>query len=176
KSMLIITYRDDEVSADHPLRLVLGDLPHRSVARLRLLPLSEAGVNMLAERAGRRTEDLYEVTGGNPFFVTEALASKGAGVPETVRDAVLSRAARLSPDARAVMELVSVVPARTELWLLNDTINPEPRVLEESVGAGMLRYEADAISFRHELARRAVEDSLSLPERQRLHTIILKAL
>ena len=175
-SMLVVTYRDDELAANHPLRLVLGDLPPRSVTRVRLPPLSEAGVNTLAAGEGRVVEDLYPVTGGNPFFVTEALASKGAGVPETVRDAVLSRAARLSPDARAVMELVSVVPARTELWLLNDTINPEPRVLEESVGAGMLRYEADAISFRHELARRAVEDSLSLPERQRLHTIILKAL
>jgi len=28
KSMLVVTYRDDEVGADHPLRLVLGDLPY----------------------------------------------------------------------------------------------------------------------------------------------------
>src|SRR5205085_4739365 len=105
--MLVVTYRDDEVGADHPLRLVLGDLPHRSVARLRLPPLSEDAVKRLAERAGRRTEELYEVTGGNPFFVTEALESKASGVPVTVRDAVLSRASRLSPAARAVLELVS---------------------------------------------------------------------
>ena len=176
KSMLIITYRDDEVSADHPLRLVLGDLPHRSVARLRLLPLSEAGVNMLAERAGRRTEDLYEVTGGNPFFVTEALASKGAGIPSTVRDAVLSRAARLSSAARAVLDLASVVPARTQLWLLNDTIRPEEALLEECVSSGILRYEADAIAFRHELARRAIADSLSVHRRQSLHALVLTAL
>lgn len=175
-SMLVITYRDDEVAADHPLRLVLGDLPPRSIARLRLQPLSEAGVNALAENEGRHVEDLYAVTGGNPFFVIEALASKEPGVPETVRDAVLSRAARLPGAARAVVELVSVVPARTELWLLNDTISPETDVLEEAVGAGMLRYEGEAIAFRHELARRAVEDSLSVPETQRLHTIILKAL
>ena len=38
-SLIVVTYRDDEVGADHPLRLVLGDLPHRSVARLRLPPL-----------------------------------------------------------------------------------------------------------------------------------------
>ena len=175
-SMLVVTYRDDELAANHPLRLVLGDLPPRSVARVHLPPLSEAGVNTLAESEGRFVEDLYPVTGGNPFFVTEALASKERGVPETVRDAVLSRAARLSPDARAVVELVSVVPARTELWLLNEVINPEMDVIEESVDAGMLRYEGEAISFRHELARRAVEDSLSVPERQMLHAIILKAL
>lgn len=175
-SMLVVTYRDDELAASHPLRLVLGDLPPRSVTRVRLPPLSEAGVNTLAESEGRLVEDLYPVTGGNPFFVTEALATRERGVPETVRDAVLSRAARLSPDARAVVELVSVIPARTELWLLTDTINPEMAALEESISAGMLRYEGEAISFRHELARRAVEDSLSVPETLRLHTVILKAL
>src|SRR5688572_30304079 len=64
-SLLIVTYRDDEVGVDHPLRLVLGDLPHRAVARFRLPPLSEDGVNTLAERAGRPIENLYRVTGGN---------------------------------------------------------------------------------------------------------------
>ena len=175
-SMLVVTFRDDELDANHPLRQVLGDLPPRSVARLRLPPLSEAGVKTLAESEGRPVEDLYPVTGGNPFFVTEALASAEPGVPETVRDAVLSRAARLSPAARAIVELVSVTPARTELSLLNDTMRPEPGALEVAVGAGMLRYEGDAISFRHELARRAVEDSLSVSESRRLHALILKTL
>jgi len=173
-SMLVATYRDDEVGADHPLRLVLGDLPH--LARLRLPPLSEAAVEQLAEEAGRPLEELYAVTGGNPFFVTEALASKESGVPVTVRDAVLSRAARLSPASSAVLQLVSVVPARTEIWLLNDTISPDMAALEECVSAGMLRYEGEAIAFRHELARRAVEDSIAVSRRQSLHTLVLKAL
>jgi len=176
KSMLIITYRDDEVGPDHPLRLVLGDLPHRSVARFRLLPLSEGAVNTLAEREGRRIEDLYEVTGGNPFFVTEVLASKGTGIPSTVRDAVLSRAARLSHASRAVLEFVSVIPARTQMWLLNEAIHPDTALLEECVSSGILRYEADAIAFRHELARRAIADSLSAHRRQSLHALVLTAL
>ena len=33
KSMLIVSYRDDEVGLDHPLRHVRGDLPSRSVSR-----------------------------------------------------------------------------------------------------------------------------------------------
>ncbi len=158
KSLVVVTYRDDEVGADHPLRLVLGDLPNRSVARLRLPPLSVAGVNALAESASRSIENLYAVTGGNPFFVTEALASKESGVPVTVRDAVVSRAARLSSAARAVLELVSVVPAKTEMWLLDDTISPDTVVFDECVSGGILRYEGEAIAFRHELARRAIED------------------
>jgi DNA-binding CsgD family transcriptional regulator len=173
-SMLVATYRDDEVGADHPLRMVLGDLPH--LARLRLPPLSEAAVERLAEKAGRPLEELYAVTGGNPFFVAEALASKESGVPVTVRDAVLSRAARLSPASNAVLQLVSVVPAKTEIWLLKDTISPDMAALEECVGAGILRCEGETIAFRHELARRAVEDSITVPRRQSLHTLVLKAL
>ena len=175
-SILIVTYRDDQVGADHPLRLVLGDLPNRSVARIRLPPLSEMAVEQLAEQAGRRIEDLYAVTGGNPFFVTEALASKEPGVPVTVSDAVLSRATRLSPAAREVLELVSVVPAKTEMWLLNDTIRPTTEVLEECISGGMLRSDGDALAFRHELARRATEDSLAAPRRQSLHALVFKAL
>jgi DNA-binding CsgD family transcriptional regulator/tetratricopeptide (TPR) repeat protein len=173
--LLVVTYRDDEVGMEHPLRLVLGDLPSRLVARMCLPPLSKDGVKRLEERAGRCIQDLYQVTGGNPFFVTEALESRASGVPVTVRDAVLSRAARLSPAARVVLELVSVVPAKTEAWLLDDAIGPDAGALDECVGAGMLRCEGEAIAFRHELARRAVEDSLPAPRRQSLHNLALTA-
>jgi len=40
----------------------------------------------------------------------------------------------------------------------------------------MLRSEDEALAFRHELARRATEDSLAIPRRQSLHALILKAL
>src|SRR6185312_15459928 len=62
-ALLILTYRDDEIDRDHPLRLVLGDLPARDVIRLQLPPLSEAVVLALAEQAGRPTERLYATTG-----------------------------------------------------------------------------------------------------------------
>jgi len=175
-SLLVITYRDDEVQGEHPLRLVLGDLPRSYVKRVRLPPLSEDAVDELAARAGKRVEDLYAVTAGNPFFVTEALASQDSGVPVSVSDAVLSRLARLTPTARAVVELVSVVPTKAELWLANESINPTTAALEECVSAGMLLLDNGAIGFRHELARRAVEDFLPAPRLHSLHAQVLKAL
>jgi DNA-binding CsgD family transcriptional regulator/tetratricopeptide (TPR) repeat protein len=175
-SLLVITYRDDDVRAEHPLRLVLGDLPRQSVRRLRLPALSESAVEELAAHAGKQIADLYQVTGGNPFFVTEALASEDQGVPASVSDAVLSRLARLSPAARAVVELISVVPAKAELWLLNKGMTPTTAVLEECVDAGILLLDNTAIAFRHELARRAVEDSLPAPRAQSMHTKVLQAL
>jgi ATP/maltotriose-dependent transcriptional regulator MalT len=171
-SLLVITYRDDEVRAEHPLRLVLGDLSRPSVRRLRLPALSEDAVAELATQAGKRMDDLYVVTGGNPFFVTEALASEDQGVPASVSDAVLSRLARLTPAARAVVELISVVPAKMELSLINEST----AVLEECADAGILLVDDTSIGFRHELARRAVEDSLPAPRAQSLHAKVLSAL
>jgi DNA-binding CsgD family transcriptional regulator/tetratricopeptide (TPR) repeat protein len=175
-ALLVITYRDDEVRAEHPLRLVLGDLPRAFVRRLRLPALSEDAVDELAERAGKRIHELYSVTGGNPFFVTEALASQDQGVPASVSDAVLSRLARLTPAARGVAELISVVPAKAELWLVKESVNPDTAVLEECAEAGILLVDDVSIGFRHELARRAVEDSLPAPRAQSMHAKVLQAL
>ena len=90
RALLIVTYRDDELGADHPLRAVVGRLPPEAVRRLRLEPLSEAAVAELARRAGRPAAGLRALTGGNPLLVAEVLAAADAGVPLTVRDLVLA--------------------------------------------------------------------------------------
>jgi DNA-binding CsgD family transcriptional regulator/tetratricopeptide (TPR) repeat protein len=174
--LLVLTFRDDEVDAAHPLRRLLGDLPAGSTRRLKLPPLSESAVARLATAAGRRAGDLHSVTGGNPFYVTEVLATDGGGVPPSVRDAVLARAARLAPAAGAVLDVVSVVPGRTERWLL-DSLHGEPaRGVQEGVRAGILRATREAVAFRHELARRAWEDSHEPGYAAELHAQVLRAL
>src|SRR5690349_12821776 len=108
RAVLIITYRDDELAAEHSLWRVLGDLPARTTTRLTIPRLSEAAVDRLAQQAGRSADGLYAATGGNPFFVTEVLAHGAEDLPATVRDALLGRAARLSPPARQVLDLASI--------------------------------------------------------------------
>src|SRR5690242_7172820 len=63
-ALLILTYRDDELTKDHPLRLVLGDLPSDNVTRVWLPPLSEIAVATLAQQAGRPVGNLHAATGG----------------------------------------------------------------------------------------------------------------
>ncbi len=174
-ALLVLTFRDDEVTAGHPLRSVIGDLPHGSVMRLSLPPLSQSAVSSMAADAGRVIEKLHEISGGNPFFVTELLATQ-EGVPATVRDAVLSRVARLSPPARDIVELVSVVPPKMENALLEKLLHPQSSSIAQILGLGLLHWDSSAVSFRHELARRAVEDSLSIPRRQELHQRVLDEL
>jgi predicted ATPase len=72
---VIATYRDDEVGAVHPLRLVLGDVPSSSATTIRLPPLSPAAVHLLVEGTGVDGDALYAAAGGNPFFVTEVVAA-----------------------------------------------------------------------------------------------------
>jgi DNA-binding CsgD family transcriptional regulator len=176
RCMLALSYRDDEVGARHPLRFVIGDFPRTTLRRVPLSPLSKPAVEQLARQAGGPLEDLYGITGGNPLFVTEALAAGTERVPVTVRDAVLARAMRLSPSARQIAELVSVIPGKAEAWLLKAADCLDEVGIENCLSIGMVRDDDGSLTFRHELARRAYEDSLPQARQQELHAKVLAIL
>lgn len=176
RSVIVASYRDDELGPRHPLRIVIGDLPRATTHRAVVAPLSESAVVQLARRAGRRPDGIYSATTGNPLFVTEVLAADPGSVPVTVRDAVLARAARLAPAARAIAELVCVVPGKTEPWLLEQGVRPDARGVEGCLAMGMVLSDDGSLSFRHELVRRALEDSLPPPRRLELHRQVLALL
>ncbi|AGZ39984.1 LuxR family transcriptional regulator [Actinoplanes friuliensis DSM 7358] len=170
--LLVLTYRDDEVGPEHQLRTVLAGLPRPLVRRFPLAPLSAEAVGELARRAGRASSSVYAVTGGNPLLVTEVLAAADEGVPATVSDLVLSRLAALTPAARDAAGFVSVVPSQAEPALLG----PRAAGVEECLAGGVLSASAEGVAFRHELLRRAVEESLSPVRRAALHADVLAAL
>lgn len=175
--VVLATYRDDEVEAEHPLRIVLGELTSaRGVSRLSVPQLSLDAVRELAEPYGADGEAIHRLTSGNAFYVTEILAARGGALPETVRDAVLARAAGLGPDARRLLDVVSVAPRRMEFWLLEAVSNDVLDALDECLASGMLREEGDAVAFRHELARLAVETAVPPHRRRALHGALCVAL
>ena len=177
RALLIVTYRDDELDRAHPLRLVLGEIGAApGVRRLQLPGLSVDGVRELASAHGVDAEALHRSTQGNPFFVTEVLAAGGAAMPPTVLDAVLTRAARLSPGACALLDAVAVVPPRTEIGLLEAMTPGRTDDLDECLASGMLHVDRDAVAFRHDLARLAIEQSISPHRRVGLHRAALRAL
>jgi DNA-binding CsgD family transcriptional regulator len=180
--VVIVTYRSEDVDRDHPLRRLLGDLATaRSVRRLSVPPLSQAAVNALAEPVGRDGAHLHAVTGGNPFFVTEALGAPTEDVPVTVRDAVLARVSRLGAGARSVLDLVSLVPDRAEVAMLESIVveqdsSPGIAGVDDALQSGMLVLDGPTIGFRHELARQAVEADVPPARASVLHGRILKFL
>jgi DNA-binding CsgD family transcriptional regulator/tetratricopeptide (TPR) repeat protein len=179
RSLLIASFRNDEVTPTHPLRAVLGDLATTGAPRLVPDPLTLAAVRSLAAGTGVDATGLHEQTAGNPFFVTEVLASAAKavkGVPPTVQDAVLARAGRLSPSARAVLDAAAIAGPRAEVWLLHELTASESASLDECLTTGVLRIEGAAFVFRHELARQAVLQTMAPTRAIGLHRLVLQAL
>jgi DNA-binding CsgD family transcriptional regulator/tetratricopeptide (TPR) repeat protein len=174
-ALVLATYRDEELPRCEQLRYVLGELAPRP-GRLALEPLSIAGVGELAAGRDVDVERLHLATGGNPFFVTEVLAAGGERVPETVRDAVQARAARLSKPARQLIESAAVVPGEVALWLLEALAGDLLEHLEECLDSGVLSAGRTHVRFRHELARLTIEESTAPNRRLALHRAALAAL
>jgi DNA-binding CsgD family transcriptional regulator/tetratricopeptide (TPR) repeat protein len=176
-ALVVVTYRDDELGAGHPLRRVLGSvatLP--GVTRLSVTPLSEAGVAMLAAGRAADVGELMRVTGGNAFFVTEVLAA-GQRVPTTVSDAVLARVAAVPSEAKVVAEAAAVVPDQVEVELLRQVVGDGSRqAVDACLDAGLLVEDGRSLRFRHELARLAVEEATPGLRREVLHADVLRAL
>jgi DNA-binding CsgD family transcriptional regulator/tetratricopeptide (TPR) repeat protein len=177
RALLVATYRDDEVGPKHPLRTIIGDLatmPH--VRRLALPPLSAGAVQTLAAGSALDPAALHRQTGGNPFFVTEVLALGSLGIPPTVRDAVLARAARLSAGARAALEAAAVIGTRIDPLLLDAVLDGADDAVEECLASGILHHHGTVLTFRHELGREALL-GVVLPQRRiSLHRTVLSVL
>jgi tetratricopeptide (TPR) repeat protein/GTPase SAR1 family protein len=177
RTLVVVSFRDEAVDSRHPVRVMLGELASGlGATRLPLAPLSAAAVAELADPYDVDPTELHRVTAGNPFFVTEVLASGGAETPATVRDAVLARAARLTPEGRSVLETVAIATPHAEPWLVEALSGPIDARLDECTAAGMLVSTHDSVMFRHELARLAVEESLTAARKLGLHRIALETL
>ena len=112
-------------------------------------------------RAAIDAAELHRRTGGNPFFVTEVLAAGDGAIPPTVRDAVLARAARLSDGGTGAARCCRRRPAARRAVAPRSARRRRrctpwrsawPRACSRSL--------PNAVAFRHELARLAIEESV----------------
>lgn len=176
RCLFILTYRDNEIQSDHPLRNVLGQLPPHSFTRLQLTPLSKAAVNKMAEEKGFNGDDVYSISGGNPFYVTEILASYSTGVPESIKDTVLSVYNRAEEKTKEVWNLMSVIPNSLNIKYLEKFEPSYAIAIESCVEAKILIINEGLIFFKHELFRRTIEASLSPLKRVLLNKKVLELL
>lgn len=178
-AMLVLSYRDDEIGRDHPAQRLLGGLGGAPVHRLAVPRLSRSAVATLAGGTVATSAPLYTLTGGNPFYVTEVVATgrpgTGAAVPLTVVDAVLARVHQLDPAARTALEQLAVVPSQVELPLARALLG-DLGALADAERSGVLEVRPHAVAFRHELARRAVESTLPVSDRIRFNATVLATL
>ncbi|HET6818285.1 MAG TPA: AAA family ATPase [Mycobacteriales bacterium] len=170
RALVVATYRDDGLAPDHPLRVVLGELAtQRTTRRIALAPLTREAVSRLADGTSIAGGDLHALTGGNPFLVNEVLDAGVADVPGTARDAVLARVARLSAAAREALEAAAIIGARVEVDVLDRVSGADHAVIDECLTAGALVSDLTSFRFRHEIARRTLEESIAAHRLADLH-------
>lgn len=174
--LLLLTYRDEEVDLDHPLRMVLGALPSENVARIGLRGLSRVAVAQILAESELDPDHVLEATRGNPFFVTEMALNADDDVPLSVRDSVMVRVGRLSILSREMLRYMSVIPERTTRDELAVLIGSTEKQLAECERLGLLDVGRESVAFHHELIRRAVEASLTTSESMAIHRALLDVL
>lgn len=173
--LMLVTFRDD-----HPapgLQLALGELVRqRTVRRITLPTLSPEAVRLLVGDLGLDAAQVHKLTGGNPYFVTELATGGRAGLARTARDAVLSRVATLSADARAAIETAALLGARIDADLVSEVADVGVGVLDELVTAGLVVVAERSLRFRHEITRLAVADAVPPFRSSEIHRRALAAL
>ena len=113
-ALLVLTFRDDEVDpGTRSSGCSACSRPARCTGSSSRA-LSREAVRRLSAGTGADPEAVHRITRGNPFFVTEALASPRDAVPASVMEAVLARVGRLGDDCREALDQLSVVPSHVE--------------------------------------------------------------
>jgi DNA-binding CsgD family transcriptional regulator len=173
KCLFVLTYRDNEIHQQHPLLCLPGDLVAGTFTHLSLNTLSKQAVAKMADERGYDGEDVYAISGGNPFYVTEILAHYSPGVPDNIKNAVLSVYVRQPENTKQAWQLLSVIPEGLELERLFILDPSFPAAIEDSLEKKILIIQKNRIFFKHELYRRTIEASISPFRRIALNKQIL---
>lgn len=172
--LVVISTRNEEEGARSRLNRAANDIPPALRRRFDLPRLSSVAVGAMAAACGLFGAAIHDATGGNPLFVTEMLANRGAR-SSSIDDLVVGRADRLGPDARAFLDYCSIIPRRVALEQV-EASGADDAAIGECLSSGLLLADDEGVAFRHEITRRAVEDALTPLLRRRLHMAELERL
>ncbi|WP_156687475.1 BTAD domain-containing putative transcriptional regulator [Mycobacterium sp. Marseille-P9652] len=188
---VIGTYRSTDLDRSHPLAAMLADLHRDGTAhRLQLSGLAEEDVSAYVAEAGYNDDDLARalasVTGGNPFFLIEALrhVDESGGrwdqttLPQGVREAVTRRLTRLAPETNKALAAAAVVGSRFGLELVERVVGDDlVDAFDEAAKAGIVIEEPGGrYRFNHALVRQSLLAELPSVRRMRLHQRIATTL
>jgi class 3 adenylate cyclase len=185
------TYRSTDLDRSHPLAAMLADLHRDGTAdRLSLSGLHEDDVSAYVAEAGYDDEELARalasVTGGNPFFLIEALrhVDESGGrwdpstLPQGVREAVSRRLSRLPSETNKALAAAAVVGSRFALEFVERVTDQDlVDAFDEASKAGILIEEPGGYyRFNHALVRQSLLAELASVRRMRLHQRIATTL
>ncbi|MHC3000409.1 helix-turn-helix transcriptional regulator [Microbacterium sp. HJ5] len=172
------TYRSDDIDRFHPLKPVLAELDRtRSIIRIeigRLTPdeVAEQVAQLTADHA-RDVDALAERSGGIPFLVEELVDLGDRGLPDTLRELVLARYARLSDDGQETVRAMAAGGMHTDHDVLVAVSALDDHALDlavrEAIDARVVLADGAGYGFRHALTQEAVHAEMLPSERVRVH-------
>lgn len=182
--LVVGTYRDDELSASHPLRTLVIELVRSGAAeQLRLGPLDLEATTQQITAILRRTPEtgvaaqIFGRTAGNPFFTEELLASGG---DSDFRDTVLNRVRHLPDIVRRILRAVALASHDVEHMLLDEMLGLPRETLHTAlrlaVDRQLLVVHGSRYAYRQALVAEAVLADLLPGERIDLHRALAAAL
>jgi len=186
--LCVVTYRSDELERAHPLRGSLAELDRVAwTRRLELSRLERRGVGSLigaisgVEPTASLVEEIYRRSEGNPFFAEVLLDRQDQpGLPESLRDLLLARVARLPDPTQAVLRMAAAGVGRVSHELLAAASGLDDgalsAALRPAVAAGVLVVDGGGYRFRHALISEAVRDDQLPGERAAAHRRFAHAL
>lgn len=188
---IVGTYRSTDLDRSHPLAAMLADL-HRdgSANRIALGGLDVDDVSTYVAEAGYDDEELARalasVTGGNPFFLIEALrhVDESGGhwdpstLPQGVREAVSRRLSRLPVETNKALAAAAVVGSQFPLDLVEQVLGQDlVDAFDEACQAAILVEEPGGrYRFNHAIVRQSLLAELASVRRMRLHQRIAATL
>lgn len=172
--LFLLTYRDDEIHSRHPLRNVLSQLPPDSFTRLVVTPLSKQAVVAMATQKGYNGEDVYSISGGNPFYVNEILASYSPGVPDNIKNSILSVYERQEEGTKNAWQICSVIPEGLEVDRFAKLRSSWDKEMTHCFAINVIIVQNGKVVFKHELYRRTIEESLTPFKRIELNKMMLE--
>ena len=204
RALVLVTYRSDELDRRHPLAPLLQTWRRSSVAEtVALEPLGRREIAEMiatildADTIPTEFRDLMQRrTEGNPFVLEEMLKEAidrgdvvrtGHGwkprrleelrIPETVRDTILLRFARLDPADVEILQAAAVLGRTFDYATLVAVAGVPDANVHGALAVGVaqqLLEEIDAARatyrWRHALTQEAVHDEIVLPRRQQIHS------
>ena len=186
--LVLGTYRDAELTRDHPLSQTLAQLRRSPVFHSTVLggiDSGDVGLFLRATSGSEASKELadaiYAHTEGNPFFMSEVvrlLVERGEleevsatggpvtlGIPQGVREVIDQRLARLSENCVQVLTTASVIGRQFDFRLLR-TLSAEVtedevlQAIDEAVRSHLIE-ESDGLVESYQFSHAMVQQTLS---------------
>lgn len=192
--LIAATARTDEIDGEHPAERLRRDAERAGrLALLPLGPLDRAATVAMAAGLGCGELDaaaagrLFTETEGNPLFVAEAVRAGFGGaraarppLTPTVQALMGARLERLSPAARAVVDVAATIGREFDAGVLATAAqlaeDELAEVLDELWERHVVRERGAAYDFSHDRLREVALGLISPARRRKLHRAVAAAL